>query len=409
MAALQCDVGIIGGGLVGSGLLLALADSGLRIVQIDANPAPSIAAISASTRYLALNRFSLDVLHRLNVLQPHRSGARIEEILISRAGEFGRVHLRARDHGLDFFGQMVPSTELASAFHSACEAAAKADPALHVVRSASLQSLTQHEHGISALCQTESGPLELECAVVVGADGSDSSVRKHCDMQLAANQRNYDEQALVFNFSVERPQPGLAIERFTDAGPLAVLPINKNQCGAVWTLPAERARTMANASDTVRLASLQQALGSVLGRVSAPSTPSCWPLRLCQSAPDYAQRAVLIGNAAQTIHPLGAQGFNLGLRDALALASYLRKNLRAGHPQSAASAQFFQAYSQDRAPDRQRTVQFSDGLLAATSSQAGLTALLRRLGMAALAHTPLAQREVIRFGLGYSRGGVQTP
>jgi len=228
-------------------------------------------------------------------------------------------------------------------------------------------------------------------------------VRQLANLGGKSTVRNYQQSALVFNFSSDLKIAGLALERFTNTGPLAVLPLPNRRFGAVWTLPNDQA--LALQADPARLsAEFQRALGSTYGRVSQLSRPGIWPLLLNQCEPSVGNRTALIGNAAQTIHPLGAQGFNLGLRDAMQMAQYLNQlGTAADCIKHAAKPDFFADFADLRALDRGNTIAFSDGLLTATSSQTGLSKALRGFGLALIASNPLLQRDIIRFGVGFTR------
>ena len=412
IALAPCDIAIVGGGLVGCSLFLALKESGLRVSLIEARVAANTVP-ARDARHLALNACSIDTLIALGVSLDLQSASVISRIRINRAGEFGRVDLTAAEHGLAHFGQLIAADQLGTALQLAVAKACATSALMQRIQPARLVSLFIDESEAKlglALGENDASDADkslqtLHAQLVIGADGSHSAVRTLTKLGAQSKIRDYQQSALVFNFSSDQNIDGLALERFTDTGPLAVLPIPNRRLGAVWTLPNDQALALqANPSQLIN--AFQRALGSTYGRVSQLSKSAIWPLHLNQCQPSTAHRTALIGNAAQTIHPLGAQGFNLGLRDAVQMAKYLAQ---LGDPadlaKRAAMPDFFADFAALRATDRENTIAFSDGLLSATSSKTGLSKALRGFGLALLASNPLLQRDIIRFGVGFARAG----
>jgi 2-octaprenyl-6-methoxyphenol hydroxylase len=244
---------------------------------------------------------------------------------------------------------------------------------------------------------------QTRTSLVIGADGSDSSVRALMPRTSADDDHfDYASSAISFNVLAEYEHAGCAFERFTDVGPIALLPLPNRRMGAIWTLPKVQAEQAISASENDFLARFQTAFGYRLGRFSALGKRSLWPLQRLRAQPDIAARCVLIGNAAQTIHPLGAQGFNLGLRDALALAAEVYALIDKLADANAVH-KALQQFSDARRADRDTTLRFSDSTLVATQNATGLAKLTRGLTLLALDTAPLAKRTLTRFGLGFVR------
>jgi 2-octaprenyl-6-methoxyphenol hydroxylase len=383
------NVAIIGGGLVGQAAALALSQRGFAVTQFEAGATPAAGAIeSRGERYLALNAFTVQSLQRLSVALDANRCAPIRSVLINRQGEFGSIHAHASEIGLDQLGQLTPSSVLASALESALQAS----------------SVTRHfSHTLCALERIDTG-LRLQfdsrdvfdCDLLIGADGTDSTVRALSG--LTAEQRDYEMQAVICNVSASSDHQGCAFERFLDTGPLALLPLPQQRLGVVWTLPNEAAERIGALSDAEYCEQLQHAFGYRLGRISAPSARKRWPLRASFCKQAVADRTVLLGNAALTVHPLGAQGFNLGMRDVVAFADHAARER-----EQVSSLQSLQRFNGARLNDRRTTFQFSDQALVVTRSSHVIARVARSLGFAAMNAIPLAERSLLRFGLGFSR------
>ncbi len=395
------DIAVIGGGLVGASLVLALAafaeEKKLRVLHIEANP-PANSAVAADERHLALNAFSWQTLTQLGVaLEPSRC-APIQRIHISSRDDFGRVLLDAKQEGVSEFGRLVPATQLRDALESALLNCSSAW--LTRLSGSRLINLnTKTESAELTLAATDGLLTTVRARLVVGCDGTQSSVRAlltTADTQAAQHDFfDYQTSALSFNFKPEIDPLNTAYERFTESGPIALLPLPNRRMGAVWTLASAQATAALQLSDTEFLHQFQQAFGYRLGRFAALGKRALWPMQRLRAKPDFAQRCVLIGNAAQTIHPLGAQGFNLGLRDAVALAATLEKGDY--------NINVLQAFSTARAKDRADTLRFSDSGLVATQNTSALARIARSIALTVLETAPLAKRDLVRFGLGYVR------
>ena len=403
------DIAVIGGGLVGASLVLALAafapTKQLRVLHLEANPAGATAHAS-DERHLALNAFTWQTLQHLGVALEINRCAPIQRVHISSRGDFGRVLLDAKQEGVNEFGRLVPANQLREALEKA------------LVRCSSEWLARQHGSRLIGLNLASESAAELTLAasdgaltklsarLVVGCDGTQSSVRAfltqadstQADARIEDDFFDYQASALSFNFRPEYDPLNTAYERFTDTGPIALLPLPNRRMGAVWTLASAQANAALQLPEAEFLHQFQQAFGYRLGRFTELGKRALWPLQRLRARPDFGNRCVLIGNAAQTIHPLGAQGFNLGLRDAVALAATLEKAGDALDQQAV-----LQAFSAARAQDRADTLHFSDSGLVATQNTSALARVARSIAFTALETAPLAKRSLVRFGLGYVR------
>jgi 2-octaprenyl-6-methoxyphenol hydroxylase len=388
------EVLIVGGGLVGASLALALDRAGIAATLVESRPAASALADPARERYLALAAASVNALTALQVWPALAAYAQsIHAVHVSRKGDFGRLLLCADRHGVERFGAVVPASRLGQALDSAlarCTGLTRLAPA-------TLLGLVDDGDGVQARVATADGERSMGAQVLVGADGVDSAVRGFAG--LAATREDYGQDALVQAVGLGRDHGGVAHERFTDDGAIALLPLPGRRAGLVWTLARGHAGAIQAMATDARLAALQATFGLRLGRFHAPGDLVRYPLQRCLAPATVAGRVVLIGNAAQSLHPIAAQGFNLGLRDALTLAEELAAAgpLAAGDGRSRA----LHRYQQRRRPDRERIAAASHALARWPKLRAPGLGLFRAAALAGLNLAGPLQRSVVLAAMGY--------
>lgn len=390
------DVLIIGGGLVGASLAIALDGAGLTTALAEAAPPRVDLQPSYDERNLALARASLNALEALGVLDAHTTPVAptpIRRIHVSRRGDFGAVRLDAAEMGLPAFGAVLPARELGNALLRRLDACAG------LARLAPAQATGIETDGEFATVELRVGDAvrSVRTRLLVGADGTESFVRRQ--LGIEAERHDYAQSAFVTTLTTERPLDGTAYERFTDSGPVALLPLGERRAGLVLSVPTADAARVAALDDAAFLDFVHERFGWRAGRFSRPGQRKPYPLARLLAARTTAPRTVLVGNAAQTVHPLGAQGFNLGLRDALTLAELLRE---AQATQSdPGTADLLARHVARRAEDRQATTSFSDDLVRLMGNEFAPLRLLRSIGFHALDRIgPLKRRFALR-GMGY--------
>ena len=394
------DVLIVGGGLVGASLAIALGRSGLRVGLIEAAPPGALPAVF-DERNLSFAEATVNALSALGVLQKLRapSGA-IRRIHISRRGDFGRSLLEARNYGRDEFGRVVTARD----FGEALEARLAELPQLQRYRPVRFVGLAEDD-GRSRAVRVADGAGErvLHARLLVAADGTRSGVREA--LGIGVDEHDYRQTLFVTRLRSERAPDGTAYERLGEGGPTALLPRGDGHYGLVHGVPRGQADAVAGLDEAGFLAQAQDAFGWRAGRFLACGARNAYPAIRVLAQRRVAARALLVGNAAQTIHPIGAQGFNLGLRDALTLAELIEAALAAHGAVDCGAASLLDEYERHRREDRERTIAFSDGLARITANESPLLRPLRSLGLFAADRLPSAQAYLVGGAMGY-RGDV---
>ncbi|MBS0365100.1 MAG: 2-octaprenyl-6-methoxyphenyl hydroxylase [Proteobacteria bacterium] len=394
---LEVDVAIIGGGMVGASLAVALGATPLRVLLAESVPLSSQAQPSFDERTTALGNASRRIFGGLGVWDALRpDAAAIRTIHVSEAGRFGFARLVAAEQGIDAFGYVVANRRVGAALWQQLTAAARVQ--VHAPADASGFELAASAVGFT-LRDPHGGERQVRARLAVAADGAHSQLRAAAG--IAAEVEDYQQVALVANVATEPRQRDVAYERFTDAGPLAVLPLQDGSCAVIWACSPERAQRLLALPDAQWLAQLQQQFGWRAGRFTRAGRRASYPLKLTRAATTAAQRTVLIGNAAQALHPVAGQGFNLGLRDAAMLAEVI-----ADHPQDPGAPQVLQQFADWRARDRRGVVGFTDSLVKLFSSTRPGVGLLRNMGLLLFDLTPPAKSALARVSAGF---GGPTP
>jgi 2-octaprenyl-6-methoxyphenol hydroxylase len=395
------DLVVVGGGLVGCSLALALAQRGRAPCLIEAAARQQAPPPGFDERNLALARASLDALARLGVLgRLARPPEPITRIHVSRSGDLGAVQMRAAEHGVEAFGAVAMARDLGLALQQTVAA----NPAIEVRDATRVTAIEAVDDGWRLQLLQAGAAQSLRCRLLVAADGSDSPLRGW--LGIDEHLHDYRQQLLVCSLQPSGAERGQAWERFSAHGPVALLPRNDGRWGAVCGVPGEQASQLLEYDDETYADYLQQRFGWRAGRLLRPGPRQAYPLLRRVAQRLIGARAVLIGNAAQTLHPVGAQGFNLGLRDALTLASALRGVEDPGAPV------LLEAYAAARREDRARTLAFSHGLARLTALESAPAHLLRSLGLLALGASRRARAPLVHAAMGLTgmpaewRGGA---
>lgn len=374
---MKYDIIIAGGGMVGSSLALALAPLSLRVAIVEPVARTAEAQPSFDDRSTALSRSTQRMYEAMGLWNDILAAATpVTRIHVSDQGRFGFSHIDAEEQQVEALGYVVINRVLGSVLQSALAAV----PNLDVICPAKITAAQVAPEGATVTVQHADGNSEeLSCRLLVAADGARSSVRDM--LGITANHVAYAQRAIVGNLLPEKSLQNCAYERFTKNGPLAMLPIADGRAGFVWTVADRDAERVLALDDDAFLAELQDAFGYRLGALSRVGTRASYPLHLSKAMRLTATRAVLIGNAAHGLHPVAAQGFNLGLRDVAALCDCIADS-------DLDDPQLLQRYAAWRKDDQSKLVGFTDGVVRLFSSENRPTRALRDIGMLAFDLVP---------------------
>ena len=376
------DILIVGGGIIGATLMLALAPLGFRLCMIDTRALSFNTASHFDARSLALSPASIRILKQLGVWSKvEQASTAIRNIHISQEGQFGQARLIA--DGADPLGSVLEMQALSQVLWSLIDHS-------HVVAPA---TLTQYDRTTqTATLKTDLGErLLIRSKLIVAADGSNSSMRKFCKVQTKI--KNYNQEAVVANIGLARAHQHWAYERFTKKGPIALLPLSGKRSSLIWTQSPEDAQHLMLLTDNAFLQALQHTFGYRLGRFVSVGRRTSFPLREVTLAAQVVDGVVFVGNAAHTLHPVAGQGFNLGLRDVAMLAECIAA--------TGLSPETLQRYQALRHSDQSTILSLTDGLIQLFSNQFPGVSHARSLGLMALDNVSFLKRILTRYAGGF--------
>ncbi len=368
------DVAIVGAGPVGATVAALAATAGLRVAVFEARAAPS-----SDARTLALSYASRELLEEVGAW-PAAAATPITSIHVSQRGGPGRALLEAGDARLPALGYTISYAVLEAALAARLGAAG-----VPIDRGAACERI---ELDASKATIHLSSGATATARLLVLADGGANVARIP---GLAFEEKDYQQHALVASLECDRPHGGRAYERFTPRGPMALLPV-ENRYALVWTAGPHEVADLLALDDAAFLSRLQEAFGDRAGRFTAVGKRNSFPLRLKRLNTPIALRTVVVGNAAQSLHPIAGQGLNLGLRDAAALVALLR----GAAPEHLGSIAMLREYRESRERDASRGVAFTDALVSIFSDARLVPTWGRGLAIAALDLLPPARRLLAR-------------
>lgn len=394
MANVDYDLLIVGGGLAGNCLALALQHSSLKIAIIEAQEREILQTAALGDRALALAAGTVEALKTLNIWQGiEHAATAIEQIHISDRGHFGKTRLSAQKENVTALGYVITARDLET--HIANQVDVTQNVTLYCP--ARVMGLMADENVVFVNLKHGNETHNLTAKLVVGADGGQSSVRQLLNIQQHVS--DYAQTALVTTVSTTRPHRNVAYERFTSSGPLALLPMGTHDCAVVWTRTSNEAESLMLGSEADFIAQLQECFGYRLGILTLRAPRRAFPLSLIHAETMISQRAVIIGNAAHQLHPVAGQGFNLGLRDVIVLADMLQQQNETG---DIGAWEFLQRYAQARKTDQSRTINFTDTVVRLFSNEWLALAAVRNAGLALLDVLPFAKTLLARQAMGFA-------
>ena len=402
------DLIIIGGGLVGASLACALENSSLRIAVVEAFPfksdnsdyQPAFDARSVALSYTSKQVFEgMGLWSSINKL----GVAAIKKIHISDRGHAGITRLSADDENVEALGYVVETRVIGKALFDGLNKQKN----VTLIAPAKLKNFDLSSEIASTTIEVTNDDNLVESKVLttkllVAADGDDSFVRRLSGVRI--KQRNYEQSAVIANVATDTPHNNQAFERFTDSGPLALLPMaatenEKNRYSLVWTVNSLEQEEMMTWSDEMFLEKLKARFGERAGQFTNVSARHVYPLSLMRAKEHVRERLAIIGNAAHTLHPVAGQGFNLGLRDVAALSQVIidaeRKNKDIGLLDN------LNIYADWRKRDHIQTAMATDSLVRIFSNNFLPLAALRNLGLVVVDLVPPLKKVFARHAMGF--------
>ncbi len=400
---LAFDIAIIGGGMVGTSLanMLAVSQPQLRIALIEAQPFARADEIhyqaSFDARSTALSYGTAKILRELGLwgtLQRHITP--IAQVHVSDRGHFLGGLIDAAANNLDAVGYVVENAWLGKVLLGHLQA----QETIQCFAPAKVVQLIPQENSARLQVQADGQEFFIDAALAVVADGGDSAVRRN--LGIATQVREYGQTAIITNVEFSEPHAGVAYERFTDQGPIALLPLGESICAQqsalVWTLPTDQAEKILQASEEDFLSQLQARFGFRVGKLTRVARRYAYPLQLLLAEEQIRSHVVLLGNAAHFLHPVAGQGFNLALRDCACLVETLRGAI--ANKLSPGDLSVLQTYLDRQAFDQQLTIEFSDKLVRLFSNDHLPLIALRHLGLFSLEYFPLLKDQFIAQTMG---------
>lgn len=408
------DIVIAGGGMVGVSLALqlgAVLPEDTSILLVESFPFPQALKggkpeyhPSFDARSTALSYSSRLIYEKIQVWEDLQQWlCAIDSIHVSSRGRFGSTLLHARDHDWPALGYVVENAWLGNALIQALYRQGRVE-----VRSpAKVVGAIAAGTGVSLRLEGE-GDTTIDAGLLLVADGANSGLREQ--LGVAVEEKPYRQHALVANIASAESHGGCAYERFTDEGPVALLPLlaapgGEHRSALVWTLPPDQATHLQACPEQAFLATLQDRFGYRLGRLLQVGERHSYPLALVQSSEQVRQGVVVMGNAAHALHPVAGQGYNLALRDVAELGAALAAGMAAGLPPGDLAT--LEGYHRRQLPDQERTINFSDRVPALFMHADPLLGLGRDLALAGLDMMPGLKREFVRYAAGMAGRGEQ--
>lgn len=382
--------------MIGASFGLALAPLNLRVAVVEAVARGSEQQPSFDDRSTALSRSSQRMFEAMG-LWPEIVAAStpIKNIHVSDKGRFGFAHIDAAEQNVEALGYVVINRVLGRVLQ---DSLAKVDN-LDIICPGKIIAVALGDEQTEVTVREESGRKKLSCKLLVAADGANSSVR---DMVgISAQQVSYDQWAIIGNLLPEKAPDNRAYERFTESGPVAMLPVAENRAAFVWIQSPDATKEALSLTDEEFSARIHEVFGHRLGRFSKVGKRAAYPLSLSKANSLISRRSVVVGNAAHGLHPVAAQGFNLGMRDVAALCDCIA-DARADTAVEldCGDAAILENYAEWRRADHRKLVRFTDGIVRLFGDARPPIRLLRNIGMLGFDLIPGVRRMFAKHTMG---------
>lgn len=393
------DVLIVGGGMVGASLAVALKPLKLKIGMVEAYEFGEPGQPSYDDRAIALSYGTSRIFSGMGLweaLQPKTTA--IDEIHVSDRGHFGATRLSAKQEKVPALGYLVESRVLGRQLYKVLR-----NTEVKQFVPARVTDVQAVDSALQIRIEKNEGHLQtIKTRLLVAADGTNSPIRALSG--IGVKKSDYQQSAIIANVTTEKAHRNRAYERFTDSGPIALLPMSDNRCSLVWTHTTRQGseiidETMA-LDDAAFLAKLGDEFGYRLGRFTKVGKRSCYPLSLVTSEKNTAQRTVIIGNASHTMHPVAGQGLNLAMRDIAVLADLIAGSVSEHASADVGDAALLRAYEAQRKDDLKTTIRYTDSLVRLFSNDNFLLGHARAGGLVAVDRVPPLRKWLTKQSMG---------
>lgn len=393
------DIVIVGGGLVGATLALALSRYAFWHVALVEKNAFDFASISDTlhpsfdARNTALSNGTCELFDQLGLWASLKPLAEpITTIDVSDQGGFGHVTIDAAEERVAALGYVIENRFIGRALLAALREAER----VTVLAPAEFSHPKAIAGGFSGVITRAQGAMNIRTRLLIVADGADSPTCQQ--LGIGVNRKSYGQQGIVTAAVSDQPHQGRALERFTSPGPLAVLPQTEGRLGLTWCVDDAEAERLMNVNEAEFLAELQAKSGGAAGTFLRVGRRYAYPLRLVLAEEQVRPHLVVLGNAAHGLHPVAGQGLNMALRDVVVLVRVLVDAARRELPLG--QFQVLQQYLAERGPDQFSTIQFSDKLTRLFSNDRSAVRLIRNAGLALFDVLPGAKHTLARYAMG---------
>lgn len=387
------NVIIVGGGMAGATLALAISSLSRGQLQVSLIEAakPTQEHPGFDARAIALAYGTCQRLDQIGIWSALKHCVTpITHVHVSDRGHNGFVNISADDHDIPALGNVVELHDAGIHLFDLL----KQSPNIKLYCPATVNSVERLENSVTV---TLNNGEKLTGELLVAADGSHSAIAQACNIPY--QRQSYDQVAIIANVLTSEHPQGRAFERFTEHGPLALLPMSGGRSSLVWCHPLERQSEINGWSQAEFTQHLQQAFGWRLGKMLETGQRSSYPLALSTASRQISHRLALVGNASQTLHPIAGQGFNLGMRDVMALAQIISETAIAG--QDIGAYKILAEYQQQREADRETTIGITDGLVRLFANDYLPLRIGRNLGLMTMEALPPIRDLFARQTLGW--------
>lgn len=392
------DIFICGAGPVGTTLALALSHLPLNIYINDANSLKTEITNIEDGRSIALTLGSMQILQSIGVWSTLRAFASaIDKVHVSERGRFGATRINAKDEKVPALGYVVPAELLWVTLNKLLLQQVHASKIM-LMEAAKVTQMVKVAEGWEIILQTGETTRKIHSRLVVAADGTHSTIRTL--QNIAVQEKDYEQSAISTTVKLQQLHQNVAYERFLKEGAIALLPLMNERSALIWTATHQKIKELISLSDTDFLAQVQEVFGYRLGRFQSVTKRYTFPLKMLFAPEQVREGLVLLGNAAHTIHPIAAQGFNLGLSDVAALAEII--NEAVDRQEDFSSLASLEKYQQLQKPRQEKIIHFTDKLTRVFSQDFLLFNLMRSGAFLALDIFPSLKRRLSKPLIGAS-------